>query len=100
MGFYINPRDMSKEDWLTLYGSPIQSSIHLTDALFGSWKSPDGDPMLPVCLVDNGAFTAAAVGIDAAEVNEFMRSDGRRKRWFFVPINDLITVGALPRWPL
>lgn len=39
---------------------------------------------LPVCLVDNGAFTAAGIAYDPRERDDFLRDDGRTKYWFAV----------------
>jgi len=52
----------------------------------------------PVCLVDNGAFTAAAVCYDERELEAFKRDDGRRKAWFQVHKDDLYTVSDLARY--
>jgi len=72
MGYYINPEDMSKEEFLKLHGTPIRS----VDV-----KSVPNDT-LPVCLVDNGLFTAAGIIYSSQEADEFLRVDGRRKQWF------------------
>jgi hypothetical protein len=74
MGCYVNPRDMSKEEWLLKHGRqvPLSECQVSTDEI-------------PVCLVDNGAFSAAGVAFDQAELNAFSSPDGRLKYWFMVP---------------
>jgi len=64
VGCYVNPSDGSKEDWLFANGEFTEKPKS-----FGS--KPEGT--LPVCLVDNGPFTAAAVAFDASEFKEFIR---------------------------
>lgn len=64
MGIYINPKTTSKEVWLqehAIAGVPNYSTI------------------FPVVLVDNGAFTAAAVCDTKEEFIRFMKDDGRAK---------------------
>lgn len=78
MGFYINPKDgSSKEDWLKKNGSLL---------VFGpsefSWK--DDVEFLPVCLVDNGPFTAAGIAFNEREFQAFNRPDDRPKEWYKV----------------
>lgn len=81
MGYYINPEEMSKEEWLELFGEPLD---------------PTDRPCLPqchaVCLVDNGGFTAAGVAYSEDERKAFARPDGRRKRWYEVQDHYLISV--------
>lgn len=82
MGFYINPKDgSSKEDWLKAHGTAL-SSFNL-DMWDHSGKQ------LPVCLVDNGFFTAAGIAYCPREAEEFMRPDGRPKQWYLVPTEAL-----------
>lgn len=87
MGLYINPPDMTKETWL------INNAIDAT-ALIGverSWATvPEGT--LPVCVVDNGAFTAAGIAFDEQEYNAFNRDDDRAKFFVLVPIDKLLEV--------
>lgn len=79
MGFYINPSNMTKEEWLRLNGemiSPLTARAH-----------PAGDKVV-VCLVDNGPFTAAGIAYDDRERDEFCRPDSgsqRRRQFFLVP---------------
>lgn len=77
MGYYINPADMSKESWLSLNGRRI-SQLDVGNFDFS------GDE-LPVCLVNNGAFTAAGIAYDKSEAQAFNNpSDARPKIWYAV----------------
>lgn len=80
MGYYINPPNMSKEAFLQKHGKVI-SANEVNDQFNGE--------ALPVCLVNNEGFTAAAIAYDPREANEFLRNDGRRKQWFVVTKEDL-----------
>jgi len=86
MGCYINPQDMSKEEWLSTNG------IRLTEApLFN-----DNSSMLPVCLVDNGAFTAAAIAYSEHVLEVFGDPrDIRPKKWYLVEKTKLTESGFL-----
>lgn len=84
MGYYVNPRDRSKEQWLAENGEPTNGPCEITEE------------HLPVVLVDNGPFTAAGVGFDAREIEAFtLPHDRRPKQWFKVPRSALIAVGAI-----
>lgn len=76
MGYYINPSVGEKEDFLRDHGTEIEGEA-LTDHDFGS-------EYLPVCLVDNGFFTAAAIAYCPEEMQAFLYPDGRPKRWYLV----------------
>lgn len=89
MGYYIDPKDGTKESWLAQHGRPLPGQP--------KWKAVVKTGELPVCLVDNRAFTAAGVCFSEREQEAFARPDGRRKFWFAVPIQDLIQVGAIPK---
>lgn len=75
MGYYINPPDMSKEQFLAKHGTPLASPAEFD--FTGS--------ALPICLVDNGWMTAAAIAYDPRERDVFLHDDsGRPKQWFSV----------------
>ena len=79
MGEYINPRDRSKEQFLLDHGRLIDSP---GDVYAGE---------LPVCLVDNGPFTAAGIAYSRGEIEAFdSPSDDRPKSWWAVKIDDLL----------
>lgn len=82
MGCYVNPSRESKEDFLRREGKVIQTMPSSVKEI------PTG--FMPVCLVNNGAFTAAAVGYSDREIAEFTRRDDRRPRtYYMVPIAKL-----------
>lgn len=78
MGYYINPTDETKEEFLHRYGSRVGpgGSMAITDKEY------------PVCLVDRQAFTAAAILYSKAEMEEFCRLPAL-KQFFMVPRNVL-----------
>lgn len=80
MGYYINPPNMTKEEWLAKHGKPLQT---LSDYDFA------GDN-LPVCLVNNGWMTAAGIAYHQRELEAFNSpSDTRPRKWFEVSKTDL-----------
>lgn len=81
MGCYINPVNQSKESFLKHNGVPIDPSIY-------DWSDNEN---LPVCLVDNVMFTAAAVCYNKKEMSHFtMPGDHRQKLWFKVNLELLL----------
>lgn len=87
MGCYINPKTMSKEDWLNKFATPHPGPVPV---------SPD---VLPICLVDNGMFTAAAVAYDQREADAFnLPSDRRPKFWYSAKRADLYEVSDLKNY--
>ena len=93
MGYYINPTDCAKEQWLRENATSITSSEDAAEKA--------SETVVPVCLVDNGLFTAAAVIYSEAELNEFASlTDPRPKRWFLASVDLLKEVaGDFPnRW--
>lgn len=77
MGAYINPKDKTKEAWLKENAEVCKNPYNV----------PEG--WLPICLVDNGLFTAAGIGYSQREVQVFMTPDGRHKTWWMAKIEDL-----------
>ena len=86
MGYYVDPENESKEEFLEREGQRINSGDISWDEI------PDG--MLPVILVDNGSHTAAAIGDTDKEYQYFLRTPGdpRPKTLYLVGIRELLTV--------
>ena len=64
MGFYVNPPDMTKEEWLQKHGQVTETP---------TWPAPEGT--ISVCLVDNEPFTAAGIAYCEQEFYAFMAPD-------------------------
>jgi hypothetical protein len=78
MGYYINPLDMSKEEWLQKNATRIGAKAPI------SHNNPDTGEVALV-WVDNGGFTAVAIAFDDYELAAFNQpSDWRPKQWFWV----------------
>jgi len=85
MGFYINPADQSKDDFLRDNGVPLNRP-----------EPPDQPDVALVCLVDSGPFTAAAIAYSRREMDEFSRPDDRRpKTWYWVDKAKLYAVSSI-----
>jgi hypothetical protein len=83
MGFYIDPSDRSKEDFLAENGTLIHENEAKTVLANGS--------NIPVCLVDNQAFTAALIAYSSGEIDAITDPrDYRPKMWFSVPRENLV----------
>ena len=81
MGFYIDPKNETKEEYLNREAIPIsEDPIHLQNHL-----SEDKQNVL-VCLVENPGFTAAAILYSAAELDAFLYPDGWWKDFYFLPV--------------
>ncbi len=81
MGYYINPPEGTKEEWLVKHG------VGVTPGMVREWDFK-GD-YLPVCLVQNPSFTAAGIAYDKDEAQVFLAPDSRPRRWFSVSRADL-----------
>lgn len=89
MGCYVNPQTETKEAWLSRHGTVL--------LIMPEWEAVPSN-QLPVCLVDNGPFTAAAVAFSQSEYKYFMKPDSRPKVWYLAKIDDLKTVSELECW--
>lgn len=92
MGYYINPKNQSKEDFLLNVGMIVPPHV-VRDYKYPLQKGGS----VPVVLVGNDGFTAAGVLVDINEVERFMdREDDRPKLYFLVPIDELNVHAGLP----
>lgn len=84
MGVYLNPKKMSKEEWLKNKAYVmINHELPFDEVVEGG--------MLPVVLVDNGSFTAAGIAYDEKEYLCFTADDDPRpKKVYLAFINDLL----------
>jgi len=80
MGKYINLRGEQKEDWLARNGVVILEREAKNYLAIGK---------IPVCLLDNGMFTAAGICDTDSEIDAFSHPDGRMKLWYAVPAENL-----------
>jgi hypothetical protein len=86
MGIYINPENMEKEDYLEKFGTSLDTKEldNLNNFLF------EIENTLPVCLVNNGFFTAAGVAFDKREFQVFNNpEDIRLKKWYLMDIDKI-----------
>lgn len=106
MGYYINPPEGTKEQWLEKFGQMISDP---------AWPAPEG--MIPVCLIENPTFTAAGIAYCEEEFKGFLAPDStpeeiaaakqsveasggaffsldsgrqRPRTWYYVPIEKII----------
>ncbi len=88
MGCYINPSNQTKEEFLLDNGVEVQPNNIV-------WN----EKTMPVCLVFNGPFTAAAVCFNKEEASHFqLPTDFRLKIWFQVDIEKLLEVSPLEHY--
>lgn len=76
MGYYINPKDRTKEQWLRENGEEVPPMLAKELA------AANGSHM-PVVLVDNGYFTAAGIVYNVDELMAFTGPDDPRPKTFY-----------------
>ena len=84
MGFYINPPDGNKTEWLRIHGREINADT--VEQLPNYDLATDS---VMVCLVYNPGFVAAAICNCEEEKRVFAEPDGRAKYWYYVPHKEL-----------
>jgi hypothetical protein len=97
MGCYVNPKESTKEAWLD--GNAKQRGVIVGGKSSIPPYSSFPEGMMPVVLVDNGPFTAAAVAYCEAEYQEFTDlSDHRPRVIFEAKVEDLLKVSDLKNY--
>jgi len=88
MGFYVNPENETKEEFLEREG------LIVTPGFSMQWDDiPQGH--LPVILVRNPTFTAAGIAFCKDKFKVMTNSyDKRLRTIYFVPIEKLVEVGG------
>jgi hypothetical protein len=82
MGFYIDPENESKEEWLQKNAKTCSQS-HAETA--------DYIELFPVVLIDNGIFTAAAIAYNKREFEALTLPEDFRPRKFFIAEREKLT---------
>lgn len=78
MGIYINPPKETKESYLERKGELTETP-----------QSLPGEGRVAVCLVNNGAFTAAGIAFNERELRAFQEpGDYRPRSWYLVPADE------------
>jgi hypothetical protein len=79
MGDYLNPKGMTKEQFLAKHGREVTlehiKSVNFLDNCAVIW-------------VDNGSFTAAVIIQSYLDLNYYLRPDDRPKRYYIVPCDN------------
>jgi len=85
MGYYINPVDMEKEEWLT---KNALSELNKEDLKIFNFNQTQ---TRPVCLLNNGFFTAAGIAFNERELNVFAsEEDTRPKKFYEVEVKKIL----------
>lgn len=80
MGRYLNPKDMSKEEWLKKHAIAILADTPPA--------SPTEEGHYVVCYSVNPGFSAAALMHNKEELRRFSAPDPRLKLWFLIEADD------------
>jgi hypothetical protein len=89
MGMYINPSNETKESWLSKNAEHYGQQYRRADT------SSDYKTIFPVCLVDNGPFTAAAICFRQEEFECFSQPDDYRpKNWYVCNVDNLKSIDS------
>jgi len=80
MGFYVNPRNKTKEQFVT--------NLKEIDIMKFRDFDFDNAQLYPLCLVDNGIFKALGIAYNKEEVIAFSEPDDDRPKRFFIITTD------------
>ena len=87
MGFYVNPENETKEEFLARVGKKLEVAPKWRDV-------PEGQML--VTLIDNGWMTAAGICYSEGEHRDHTDlNDPRPRTYYLVELNELIKVGDL-----
>ena len=96
MGCYVNPQNETKEKWLEENGELIKGWFPGDKVHFKPYEEYCINNKLPVIMVDNGLFRAAAVAYTESEFKVFTDpSDPRPRLFYVVDIDKLLEVSDL-----
>ena len=86
MGFYVNPKNMTKEKFLESVGQELTTQ----EFLESTFKETQELGANIVVLIDNGAFKAALICYNESEHKELQDNpDPRPKKYFIVGLEHL-----------
>jgi hypothetical protein len=91
MGYYINPPDVSKEEFFR------DNGIRVSPEEVRAYQYSPEEKLLPVCLVCNWNFSAAGIAYDPLEREAFLAPDPRPMQWFLVSKEKLQEFLPTPR---
>lgn len=90
MGTYVNPQDMTKEEWLRKNAKMVIRD----DAI--NWN--DFKEVFLICLIDNMIFSAAGIAFSAQERDAFLQIEGRPTEFYCATKEDLLKVSRLAEY--
>lgn len=84
MGFYINPTDQSKQEWLDKNAIAVPAPPK---------SIAEGDGLVPLVLVQNTFFSAVGIAYSEAELQLFKDPmDFRPKSWYWADKDEVLKV--------
>ncbi|MDD3263378.1 MAG: hypothetical protein PHT94_00615 [Candidatus Nanoarchaeia archaeon] len=76
MGYYVNPNNIIKEEWLSLNAEKVSKEIAVEEVR--------KDKKAVLVLIDNGLFTACGLAFNEREFNDFTDEEDRRPKTFYI----------------
>lgn len=81
MGYYINPPNQTKEQFLA------EKAMQISKDEFATFEFKRD--LVPLCWMDNGAFSALGIAYNQSEIRAFAAPDRRIKKFYVVPLETL-----------